>query len=598
MWTRFIKLFLSLFIPILILTTVWEYLQRESQINEFVQAEKRATDYKKSYFLDLLQYLVYSSHNWSNVKFPMSFSPTGQDSLMMKPYLQFIEGSSDYEQFRFINMQGQEILRYERGGDGKMQREPLQDKSERQYFKEGITLKNDEIYVSEINLNEEYGKIEYPLNPVVRCVSPIYDVEGNQLGLAVINFRMLRILEELRKTVAASDFYLIDEDLNIITSNRGADPLSYQLTTDSLLVPKKYDTSKAWETPLVRDTAFYSNQNIVAISTIDLAESFNNPSTDFGVVDRIITPTTWAVVHQITPELLQQRLGGLNSAYYLINLIAALMTGLIAYLLMRKRAEREKLYDAIEDKNRVLLESKKAIESGYQEVKRVNNTLKVRNQQLKDFNYLVSHNLRAPVTSMSALVDMLEESDDEAETKTLLPKLVQVSSNIISLTDDITTYVSILDEDNETLEPINIKQMIETVQYDFSEILIPSDFEIRYDLKSWKIIDFSKFYLNSILRNFISNAIKYRKTGGASYMLFETAWEDGRKVLYVRDNGLGIDMERNRENLFKLHKRFHRGFSGKGMGLFLIKSHLNALGAQIEASSTVDEGTSFKIIFR
>ncbi len=82
-----------------------------------------------------------------------------------------------------------------------------------------------------------------------------------------------------------------------------------------------------------------------------------------------------------------------------------------------------------------------------------------------------------------------------------------------------------------------------------------------------------------------------------SFLNFETAFEDDKKVLYVSDNGVGIDLKKHGDNIFKLYKRFHRNISGKGMGLFLVKSQLEALEATITVESKEHIGTTFKIIF-
>lgn len=103
--------------------------------------------------------------------------------------------------------------------------------------------------------------------------------------------------------------------------------------------------------------------------------------------------------------------------------------------------------------------------------------------------------------------------------------------------------------------------------------------------------------MQSIIQNLVSNAIKYKRDNVASHIEFESAIENKHKVLYVRDNGMGLNLEKHGENVFKLYKRFHRNISGKGMGLFLIKSQLEALHATITIDSKVGEGTTFKIKF-
>ncbi len=96
----------------------------------------------------------------------------------------------------------------------------------------------------------------------------------------------------------------------------------------------------------------------------------------------------------------------------------------------------------------------------------------------------------------------------------------------------------------------------------------------------------------------MSNAIKYRREGVSSFIHFETTFEDGKKVLLIKDNGVGIDLEKHGNNIFKLYKRFHRNISGKGIGLFLVKSQLETLNAKISVDSKVNSGTTFKITFK
>jgi signal transduction histidine kinase len=164
----------------------------------------------------------------------------------------------------------------------------------------------------------------------------------------------------------------------------------------------------------------------------------------------------------------------------------------------------------------------------------------------------------------------------------------------------VQTYVSILNNRELELENVNLLLKLKDVEKDFVERLLDEEkqnFTIEYRLDEWHAIKCNRFYMRSILHNLLSNALKFRRPDVKSHVIFETAWEDGKKVLYVKDNGLGIDLERHSDNLFKLYKRFHRDVSGKGMGLFIVKSQLEAMNASIAVDSEVGVGTTFKIKF-
>lgn len=110
---------------------------------------------------------------------------------------------------------------------------------------------------------------------------------------------------------------------------------------------------------------------------------------------------------------------------------------------------------------------------------------------------------------------------------------------------------------------------------------------------------FNKSYLESILTNLLSNSIKYRNPD----KLLEVQVNlqvDGQHnyILTFADNGMGIDMESNKDELFGLHQRFHNHVNGNGAGLFITKSQIASLGGTIEVSSKVNQGTTFLITFR
>ena len=73
--------------------------------------------------------------------------------------------------------------------------------------------------------------------------------------------------------------------------------------------------------------------------------------------------------------------------------------------------------------------------------------------------------------------------------------------------------------------------------------------------------------------------------------------ENGKKVLTISDNGLGIDLEKYKDSLFGMYKTFHKHPDSRGIGLFITKNQVEAMGGKIEVESKVGEGTAFKIYF-
>ncbi len=113
---------------------------------------------------------------------------------------------------------------------------------------------------------------------------------------------------------------------------------------------------------------------------------------------------------------------------------------------------------------------------------------------------------------------------------------------------------------------------------------------------SLPFITYPKVYLESIVHNFLSNALKYRSVDRKLEITIETFEKEGKAVLRFSDNGLGIDLEKHGHKLFGLYKTFHTGKDSKGLGLYLVKKQVEAFKGEIKVDSRVDEGTSFTVV--
>lgn len=598
MWRKVFKIVILLYLPLVGLTVILIHLQKKGQLEGLAQVEKRGAEYKKNYLSDLCYSLVYNTQYWCSIQYPVDFDPLDSHSEFISPFLETITGISDYDQFRFLDMNGKEFFRYERENREVMIVGELQDKSKRDYVKKGLALKKGEIYLSPINLNQENGIFERPFKPVIRGVGPIYNSLGEQIGIVVINFKMSRIFKLLKSRITDSDFYLVDSNLNIVTSNTRSLDLGYEIA-------ELIDTGSETYTLDIaglksnKDTTFIENGSMWTLKKLDLRKMLDTEIAKYSRSFEVLTPTSWAIVQEISPKTLRAKFGLLYKNFAIFNFFGIIASILIAYGYVRSKMRRQQFYVQLKDKNTSLLEGKKLLELNNIQINEINERLQIRNKQLEEFNYVVSHNLRSPVTSMAVIVDMIKKENEPEKIKILIPKLDQISKSISNLTEDIKEYITILDQNEILIESIHIQDLIESIKNEFLETLLDGEnFKVIYDLRGWDTIDFSKFYLKSILQNFISNSIKYRRNDiKESHIIFESKFEEGKKVLYVKDNGLGINMEHHGKSIFKLYKRFHRNISGKGMGLFLIKSQLEALNAKISVESVEGEGTTFKIKF-
>ncbi|MEO9660311.1 MAG: sensor histidine kinase [Maribacter dokdonensis] len=595
MWKRVFKMFIGLYVPLFALNLILYYSQKAQQIETIMERQIRASTMKRVAFEQECYSFLRNAHYWATLKYPKNFDPLVEHSSFLSSYLELIEDITSYDQFRFIDLEGKEFFRAERVGNDSLKISALQNKNYHPYVKEGLQLKKNQIYLSHISLNRENGAIEKPHKPVIRAVAPIFDNEQNPLGLVVINFKMKKILDQMKSIVEDKNVYLLDEGLRIISSNTIKEDLYFESenrnsTVDDILNIKRISTNK--------DSTYVENGHIWSQQFINL----NGAKFTFGAISNvpteIVTPSNWIMALEIPAEIVKAELQPVFDSLLTFNIISIFGLLVFSHTYQKNRVEKEQFYKELESKNILLTRSKEQLEKNNIEVNKMNSRLEMRNKQLSDFNYLISHNLRSPVTSMSVIVEMIQKEKNPDILNQLLPKLDQVAKSITNLTKDINEYVSILDNKEIKQSNIDLAELIEEVKHEFTETLLDdSDFNVLVKLDVWNQITFSKFYLQSVIQNLVSNAIKYKRDNVASHIEFESAIENKHKVLYVRDNGMGLNLEKHGENVFKLYKRFHRNISGKGMGLFLIKSQLEALNATITIDSKVGEGTTFKIKF-
>lgn len=600
MWRNILKTAIALYIPLLIFSLYWGYVQKQSLIQSMGIIQQRNILNKSYHLIDQSINLISITSFWSDINFPEAFSKTNPlDATFINNYIRIMQGYPIYDQLRFIDLHGEEVLRFERIARDSMAPKEPQNKIDRDYFKRGLDLERGQVYVSPIELNKENGVIEVPHRPVLRGVTQIFDGNDVQVGLAVVNFNMDNIFSFMKSRITEDNFFLLDTDGRIITSNLDFNTLAHQ----NKMTPKDSSIQKRLELKNLifkKDTFFMENGSLWTYQNVRTGYERDVGMNRYAGMAEIVSDNDWAIVQEIPPTYIRSRLDTIRKNLILFNVLTLGVIGLIGFGYAHTQKEKRNFIAQLKRKNKELLASEAKLHESNKLVERSNEQLRVRNKQLEDFNYVVAHNLKAPVSSMNIIVDLLSKSPDQKTFEELFPKLETISSNIQTLTDDVQTYVSILNQRELELENVNLLLKLKDVEKDFVERLFDEkeqNFTIEYHFDEWHALKCNRFYMRSILHNLLSNALKFRRPDVKSHIIFETAWEDGKKVLYVKDNGLGIDLERHSDNLFKLYKRFHRDVSGKGMGLFIVKSQLEAMNASITVDSEVGVGTTFKIKF-
>lgn len=220
-------------------------------------------------------------------------------------------------------------------------------------------------------------------------------------------------------------------------------------------------------------------------------------------------------------------------------------------------------------------------------------------KDLEQFSFIVSHNLRAPVANIIGLSDLMLQEEYPPEVKDNLQK--ELVNNVYRLDDvisDLNTILQVRKGTGEKTEAVNLSEILHSIQESISTLIAEEEVEIIADFKGVGEIQIIRSYLYSILYNLISNSIKYRQPYLAPCIHIKARQEGDQLNLCVSDNGLGIDLPKEKEQVFNLYKRFHDHVQGKGMGLFMVKTQVEMLNGKISLTSEVNEGTTFYIEFK
>lgn len=219
------------------------------------------------------------------------------------------------------------------------------------------------------------------------------------------------------------------------------------------------------------------------------------------------------------------------------------------------------------------------------------------NKLLADFAHITSHNLRAPVGNLNTLNNFYKEATTCTEKELIFSKFSTVVEHITATLQELVTALKIKEETDRELEEQRFEDVFRKVSMILSGQIMEHGVKLQSDFSQLPAIHYNKIYLESIFQNLLSNAIKYRSPDRSPEIKVWTSNRDGKPMLFVEDNGLGLDMDRHGHKLFGLHKTFHRNPDSYGLGLFLTKTQVEAMSGEIWAESQVDVGSTFIVKF-
>ena len=229
------------------------------------------------------------------------------------------------------------------------------------------------------------------------------------------------------------------------------------------------------------------------------------------------------------------------------------------------------------------------------ELKRLLEVTSSQNSKLYNFTHIVSHNIRSHASNLSMVIDVIESTVDISEKLSYFDLFKEGTEKLSETIEYLNEIITIQQKTNIEKTKINLKHEIEKTKMALSLVIKESKITITDTIPDDLIVTAIPAYLDSILLNLFTNAIKYKSPERKPTLKIGYEIIEGYTVLNFKDNGLGLDLKKNAHKLFGMYKTFHGNEDAKGIGLFITKNQLEAMNGKIEIESEVGRGSNFKI---
>ncbi|MGB5820856.1 MAG: ATP-binding protein [Saonia sp.] len=218
-------------------------------------------------------------------------------------------------------------------------------------------------------------------------------------------------------------------------------------------------------------------------------------------------------------------------------------------------------------------------------------------QKLVNFAHMVSHNLKGQATNFSLLLNFLAKENREKERKSVLSMLFQSTDSLTDTIKGLREVVAIRQNINLKKKSLVLNEYIYKAEQGLAGLIKKEQVKIVNEIPDNLKVMALPIYLENILGNLFSNAIKFRKEERDPVIVLSVDVQKYHTILNVEDNGIGIDLDKHGDRLFGLYKTLSEKGDSRGMGLYLAKYQVELMKGKIECESTLGEGTTFRIYF-
>ncbi|PKQ64464.1 hypothetical protein BZG02_06565 [Labilibaculum filiforme] len=486
-----------------------------------------------------------------------------------------------FDQVRLIDEEGMEIIRinYNSGSPSVVPKEVLQNKKDRYYFYNAFQLNRNEVFISPLDLNVENGELEEPLKPMIRFATPVFDKQNVKRGVVVLNYYGQNIIDEF----VNQDNPLIKDQLMFLNSEgywfkgeNAADDWGF-MYEDKRNLTFKNRYGAVWDSIVDTGQAqFETGSGLFTFKTVyPIPENLTpNKSGNLRTVDdyhwKIVSFIPFAVLHEKSNMRWKQ-------ALFVLSLL------FISWLFVLYRLVRAQYFK---------LKSQEALLERETALRELNAT--------KDKLFsVVAHDLINPFNSIigfsSVLLQQVNEKDYEG-----IEEYAEIIHDSSSRAMDLLS--NLLEWSRSQIGKIDFKPVSYNLNQQIHEaVLLLTD---TATIKSIKIVtnlpsDFAIFahkeMISTVIRNLISNAIKFTMPGGEIVVAAEK--QNDVVTISICDNGVGIPPE-NLAKLFLMTESYSSlgtaKEKGTGLGLMLCKEFVEKHQGRIWVESEVGKGSCFR----
>ena len=491
------------------------------------------------------------------------------------------ETNAFVRQLRFIDSSGQEIVRIDRKKDGNLfPAKVLQNKSKEFYFSKAMSMESNQLYLSPITLNREFGKIEIPHREVIRLATPVTH-NRKKKGIVIMNIEMNTIYNIIDNL--SEHAWLFDSSGKLLNCSLGLSQEYHDKAIKMIFQQKE--------------------------SRSHLPLDYYHEGGDRSLVGYLpvkVDNQQWYIGSELPFDEISDIMSKSNRTR--VTLFAIILIFIISFLIY--------FYKLYTDRQRVelkaemaegLLKLNKQLENKSNELESANRSLEEIDKKKTDFLNMVAHDLRTPLTSIRSYSDLLLRYGDQSnkgqgEYAGIIKKESVRLSSLIDSFLDISKIEAGLSEYNR--EEIQIKEIIDhfvkVFQGDAGNHQISINSQVEKELPC---IYGDKERLGQVLSNLLSNAVKFTPPKGSinvNASLTTINNENDTQVPHIKvsiaDTGIGIPQEsldKIFEKFVQLNYRSVKSERGSGLGLAISKDIIEQHGGRIRVESEVGKGATF-----